>query len=347
MNIYRSLAIADYEEVVRCDNKEVGFSAWIAIHNSNRGPALGGCRVWNYASKEEALFDLLRLSKAMTYKNSLARLQLGGGKCVVHTDLRKVDRTALFESIGKFVDTLDGRYIAAEDVNSTVADMAVVKRYTRHVVTVGTSGNPSPFTAYGVYCAIKAGVRFKYAGRRDLKGLRVAIQGVGETGKRLARRLFGDGCVVIAADINQASMLRLAGQIDFQQVGPEDIYHVACDVFCPCGLGGTLNSRTIPKLHCSIVAGSANNQLLKHSDGDLLHQRGILYIPDYAANAGGVINISCELEGRYDAASAWKKTARIGQTVTDILHQSQNLRKPTHTIADKIAEELFALGVAA
>ncbi len=158
MNSYRTLTITGYEEVVRCDNEQVGFSAWIAVHNTNRGPALGGCRVWNYSTAEDALTDVLRLSKGMTYKNSLARLPLGGGKCVVRANLKKVDRAALFESVGKFVETLEGRYITAEDVNSTLADMVHVQRSTTHVATVGASGNPSPFTAFGVYCAIQAGL---------------------------------------------------------------------------------------------------------------------------------------------------------------------------------------------
>lgn len=346
MNRNTALDVADYEEVVRCDNDEVGFTAWIAVHNSNRGPALGGCRVWNYTCDDDALTDVLRLSKGMTYKNSLAKLPLGGGKCVVRADLEKVNRTALFESVGQFVDTLDGRYITAEDVNSTVEDMVAVKRFTRHVVTVGASGNPSPFTAYGVYCAIKACVQFRF-GRNDLKGLRVAIQGVGETGGRLARLLAADGCTVMATDINQENLTELQSHINFQAIEPEDIYGTACDIFCPCALGGILNSTTIPRLQCSIVAGSANNQLLEITDGDLLYQRDILYVPDYAANAGGVINISCEIGRMYDAELARQRTARIGETIMDILRQSKSMKQPTHVVADRMAEELFVLGVAA
>jgi leucine dehydrogenase len=346
MNRYRAVAADGYEEVVRCDNEQAGFSAWIAIHNTNRGPALGGCRVWNYGSADEALEDVLRLSRAMTYKNSLAGLRLGGGKCVVKADLTRVDRAALFELIGEFVNTFEGRYITAEDVNSTIEDMAFVQRSTTHVATVGASGNPSPFTAYGVYCAIRAGVYF-IKGRGELSGLRVAIQGVGETGGRLAQLLTADGCKVMVADINRASLDRLGRQVGFEEIDPEAVHRCACDIFSPCALGGTLNPDTIPELQCWLVAGSANNQLLNPDQGHLLDRLGIVYIPDYAANAGGVINISCEIDRDYDEAVAWSKTGRIGATVTEILRRSAATNTPTSVVADTMAEELFRLEVLA
>jgi leucine dehydrogenase len=346
MNRYCAVAVDGYEEVVRCDNEQTGFSAWIAIHNTNRGPALGGCRVWNYGSADDALEDVLRLSRAMTYKNSLAGLRLGGGKCVVRADLDRIDRAELFELIGEFVDTLGGRYITAEDVNSTVEDMAVIKRATPHVATVGASGNPSPFTAYGVYCAIKAGVYF-VKGSRRLSGLRVAIQGVGETGGRLVELLAAEGCKVLAADINRANIHRLKSQVRLEEIDPEAIHRCECDIFSPCALGGTLNSDTIPALQCWLVAGSANNQLLTRADGYLLDRRGIVYIPDYAANAGGVINISCEIGRDYDELLAWKKTARIGATVTEILRRAAATSTPTSVVADTMAEEFCRLEVTA
>ncbi len=340
MNIYTEMSINGYEKVVRCDNIEIGFIAWIAIHNSCRGPALGGCRVWHYANEEEALTDVLRLSKGMTYKNSLAKLPLGGGKSVVHTDLKTINREALFEHIGLFVESLGGLYITAEDVNSTVEDMAIAKRKTSHVATVGSSGNPSPFTAYGVYCAIKAAVKHKLR-KQSLDGLTVAIQGVGETGGRLARLLKKDNCRIIAADINEDNIKRLQKKIALTRVNEEQIYEMQCDVFSPCALGGTLNELTIPRLNCSIVAGSANNQLLKESDGDLLLRQNILYIPDYAANAGGVINISCELGQKYSQKKAMRLTAGIEQTVLEIIQQADKLLLPTNMVANKIAENLF------
>lgn len=342
MNRYTELDIPGYEEVVRCDNPEVGFTAWIAVHNSHRGPALGGCRVWRYESAEAALNDVLRLGKGMTYKNALARLPLGGGKSVVNTDLRKVDRVALFEEIGNFVESLDGRYITAEDVNSTVEDMAVVMRRTSHVATVGASGNPSPFTAFGVYCAIKASVRHKLR-REHLDGLTVAIQGIGETGGRLAEMLQKDNCQIIASDINPDHITALGRKIDFELVKPDEIFSVACDIFAPCALGGILNSRTIPDLLCQIVAGSANNQLQTEEDGALLFRRGILYAPDYAANAGGVINISCEIDQNYDEKLAMRRTAAIEETLLEIYRLSDRQRRPTNLVANSLAEELFGI----
>jgi len=340
MNVYTELDIDGYERVVRCDNRKVGFVAWIAVHNSCRGPALGGCRVWHYTNEAAALTDVLRLSKGMTYKNSLARLPLGGGKSVVHADLHTVDRESLFENIGLFVEYLEGLYITAEDVNSTVEDMAVVQRRTSYVATVGRSGNPSPFTAYGVYCAIRAAVRYKLQ-KPGMEGLTVAIQGVGETGGRLAELLKKDNCRIIAADINENNIAALEKKIEFTKVSPEDIYEMPCDLFSPCALGGTMNRETIPRLNCSIVAGSANNQLLEESDGELLLSRGILYIPDYAANAGGVINISCELDQNYDEKKAMRLTAGIEQTVLEIVQQADKLGIPTNTVANSIAENLL------
>jgi leucine dehydrogenase len=342
MNKYKDLLVQGYERVVRCDNTEVGFTAWAAVHDSTLGPALGGCRVWNYKSNEAALTDVLRLSRGMTYKNALARLELGGGKSVVRTDLRKVDRVALFEAFGTFIDYLDGLYITAEDVNSTLSDMEIVKTRTAHVATVGASGNPSPFTAYGVYCAIKASVSHRLQ-KQSLDGLTAAIQGVGETGGRLAELLAKDGCRIIAADINEKNIELLHQKNEFKRVDVEDIYGVDCDVFAPCALGGILNDRTIPQLKCSVVAGSANNQLLKEEDGEILRCRGILYAPDYAANAGGVINISCEIGQEYNEGEAMRKTALIGDCLAEIFVLADKKGLSTNRVANKLAEELIAI----
>jgi leucine dehydrogenase len=346
MNCYTRLKIKGYEEVIRCDNSEVGFTAWIAIHNSFRGPALGGCRVWPYETEEAALNDVLRLSKGMTYKNALARLPLGGGKTVVLTDLDQVDRIALFEEIGNFVESLKGRYITAEDVNSTLKDMGAVKRRTNHVATVGASGNPSPFTAYGVYCAIKASVLHKLK-RERLDGLTVAIQGIGETGGRLAQLLKKDNCRIIATDTNKQHIDSLRKKIDFELVPPEEIYSAACDIFAPCALGGILNSRTIHLLLCQIVAGSANNQLLSERDGELLYNRSILYCPDYVVNAGGVINISCEIGQAYEEKKAMRLVANIQKTLREIYRLSLKRKVPTNIVANGLAEELFGASTVA
>jgi leucine dehydrogenase len=273
----------------------------------------------------------------MTYKSALARLSLGGGKSVVRTDLKTIDREQLFEAIGECIEHLGGSFIIAEDVNSTVEDMAVVRRKTHHVATVGASGNPSPFTAYGVYCALKASVHYKY-GRDDLHGLTVAIQGAGETGGRLAELLYKEKCRLIIADINERNIDRLNKRIDFEHAAPEAIYDVDCDIFSPCALGGIINSSTIPLLRCSIVVGSANNQLQSDADGYELFRRGVLYVPDYAANAGGIINISCEMGQPYDKNKSLHLTEKIGQTVLELLHRSKQTHRPTNEIADALAE---------
>ncbi len=340
MNVLTELNVDGYERVVRCDNTEVGFSAWIAVHDSTLGPALGGCRVWNYVSDEAALTDALRLSQGMTYKNALARLELGGGKSVVRADLDTVDRTALFEDFGKFVDQLEGEYITAEDVNSTLADMEVVQKQTKYVATVGASGNPSPFTAYGVYCGIRASVRHKLK-KDNLDGLTVAIQGVGETGARLAEMLAKDGCRILAADINVQNLKRLREKIHFDQILPDRIYDADCDIFSPCALGGVLNPNTIRRLRCTIVAGSANNQLFKEEDGEALRNRGVLYAPDFAINAGGVINIGCEIGQSYDSVKAQQKTAEIATCLQKIFEVSEQQELPTNRVAIMMAEDLI------
>jgi leucine dehydrogenase len=341
MNRYSELRIDGYEKVVRCDNVGAGFSAWIVVHDTTLGPALGGCRVWNYENDDAALADALRLSKGMTYKNALAGLELGGGKSVVRADLAKIDRAALFSHFGRFVDHLKGVYITAEDVNSTLADMEIVQRQTPHVATVGASGNPSPFTAYGVYCAIRACVRHRLK-KDDPAGLTVAVQGVGETGGRLAEMLYKDGCRIIATDINTLNIARLREKIEFEEVEAGRIFDARCDIFSPCALGGILNDATIARLRCAIVAGSANNQLLHEEHGEALRRRNILYAPDYAVNAGGVINISCEMGRKYDADQARKKTALIGQCITEIIELSEKEHMATNRIANKIAEDIIA-----
>ncbi|MDJ0623556.1 MAG: Glu/Leu/Phe/Val dehydrogenase dimerization domain-containing protein [Desulfocapsaceae bacterium] len=339
-NKYSELDCEGYERVVRCDNTELGFTAMVAVHDSTLGPALGGCRVWGYGSDDEALTDVLRLSEGMTYKNALAGLQLGGGKSVIRTDLNKVDSRAMFASFGQFIEYLGGLYITAEDVNSTLADMEVVKEQTNYVATVGASGNPSPFTAYGVYCGIVAGVEYRL-NTKNLQGLTVAVQGVGQTGARLVERLAEEGCKIIVADINTENIAQLRMKVVFKEVKPAEIYDVPCDIFAPCAMGGILNEETIPRLRCSMVAGSANNQLLKEEDGEALRRREILYAPDFAINAGGVINISCEIGRDYNAEVAWKKTETIAGCLRKIFARSAELDLPTNVVAVQMAEEIL------
>lgn len=343
MNRYTEHAASGYERLVRCDNDNVGFRAWIAIHSTSLGPALGGCRLWNYIKEDDAVTDVLRLSRGMTYKNSLAELALGGGKAVIHADPAQINRKQLFQEFGTFVETLGGEYITAEDVNSTLADMEIVKSRTQHVATVGASGNPSPFTAFGVYYAIKVAARQKLQ-RENLEGLRIAVQGAGETGGRLAELLYKDGCELLVCDINKANLKKLSEKIVFKQVNPEKIYSLDCDIFSPCALGGILNKVTIPLLRCEIIAGSANNQLLEDDDGNFLHERGILYSPDFAINAGGVINISCEIGQTYDSMKAKQLTAEIGDRLGTIISLSKQHNLPTNIIANRLAEKRFRAG---
>lgn len=340
MNRYTEVEVEGYERVVRCDNGDVGFVAWVAIHDSTLGPALGGCRLWNYDSQDAALTDVLRLSKGMTYKNALAGLGLGGGKSVIHTDPAVIDRRQLFTNFGQFIEYLGGQYITAEDVNTTLADMEEVKKQTDHVATVGASGNPSPFTAYGVYCGIRESVAYKLQ-KRELAGLTVALQGVGETGGRLAELLAGDGCRIVVADINKQNIAALARNIPLEQIEPEAIYTVTCDIFSPCALGGILNAETISSLQCSIIAGSANNQLLEEQDGDRLRRKGILYAPDYAINAGGVINICCEIGQPYDPAQARVKTAGIADCLRQIYTTAEEQGVATNIVANQLAEKII------
>ncbi len=340
MNTYKKLVFDGYEEVIECFNSEIGFKAWIAIHSSTLGPALGGCRLWNYGSESDAVTDVLRLSKGMTYKNALAKLPLGGGKSVIHVDPKKADRKKIFKAMGEFIDKLNGRYITAEDVNTSIDDMSIISSETQHVASLNGSGNPSPMTAYGVFCGIKASVEHRL-GKQDLNKLVVAIQGVGQTGQRLAKLLREQNCIILAADVNKNNLKRLSELIDFIPVHPDEITRAKCDVFAPCALGGVLNDETIPHLNCSIVAGSANNQLLNEDNGLMLLERDILYAPDFVINSGGIINISCEIHQTYDVEKAKLLTAEIGQTLTDIFKQSDKKRIPTNIIANKMAEKIF------
>lgn len=340
MNRYKSLSHAGYEEVVECRNADVGFKAWIAVHNTNLGPALGGCRFWKYHSEDDALFDVLRLSKGMTYKSALAGLPLGGGKAVVMADPQSIDRRKLFEAVGEFVETLDGKYITAEDMNSSLDDMKVIHSRTEHVASLQGSGNPSPMTAYGVFCGIRASLGYK-TGSDELNNRVIAVQGVGQTGGALIRLLDEARCRIIVADVDQVNIDRYRNYIGFEVCSPDEIYAVPCDVFVPCAVGGILNDETIPRLNTGIVAGSANNQLLEEKHGTDLMEAGILYAPDFAINAGGVINIGCEINQVYSEDKARCIIGGIAITLSNIYHQATREHLPTNIVANRMAEEVF------
>lgn len=343
-SIFETMEMEDYEQVVFCHDKVSGLKAIIAIHDTTLGPALGGLRMWNYASDEEALIDALRLSKGMTYKNAAAGLNLGGGKAVIIGDAKTQKSEALFRAFGRYVQSLNGRYITAEDVNTTVADMDYIHMETDFVTGVspafGSSGNPSPVTAYGVYRGMKAAAKEVY-GTDSLGGKTVAIQGVGNVAFNLCRHLHEEGAKLIVTDINQEALQRAEEAFGALIVAPEDIYSVEADIFAPCALGATLNDETIPQLKVKIIAGAANNQLKEDRHGDMLEERDILYVPDFVINAGGVINVADELDG-YNRDRAMKKVELVYDAVTKVFEIAKRDHLPTYRAAEKMAEERIA-----
>ncbi|WP_290754832.1 Leu/Phe/Val dehydrogenase [Exiguobacterium sp. UBA3491] len=343
-SIFETMEMEDYEQVVFCHDKVSGLKAIIAIHDTTLGPALGGLRMWNYASDEEALIDALRLSKGMTYKNAAAGLNLGGGKAVIIGDAKTQKSEALFRAFGRYVQSLNGRYITAEDVNTTVADMDYIHMETDFVTGVspafGSSGNPSPVTAYGVYRGMKAAAKEVY-GTDSLGGKTIAIQGVGNVAFNLCRHLHEEGAKLIVTDINQEALQRAEEAFGALIVAPEDIYSVEADIFAPCALGATLNDETIPQLKAKIIAGATNNQLKEDRHGDMLEERDILYVPDFVINAGGVINVADELDG-YNRDRAMKKVELVYDAVTKVFEIAKRDHLPTYRAAEKMAEERIA-----
>ncbi|HYP53012.1 MAG TPA: Glu/Leu/Phe/Val dehydrogenase dimerization domain-containing protein, partial [Pyrinomonadaceae bacterium] len=290
-------SVAGYESVALCRDREAGYRGIIAVHNTTRGPAVGGARLWDYASDEDALADVLRLARGMTYKNALAGLPLGGGKSVIVGDRRALDRESVMRAHGRFVETFGGRYVTAEDVGTSPADMEIIRRETRHVAgLLDRSGDPSPVTARGVFRAVEASAKFRW-GANDLSGRAVALQGCGNVGRHLAKLLVGAGARLVVTDVDASRVARVVEECDAEAVAPEEIYDAPADIFAPCALGAVINDETLPRLRAEIVAGAANNQLREARHGDALHERGVLYAPDYVANAGGIINGCIELLG--------------------------------------------------
>ncbi|MBD1548392.1 Glu/Leu/Phe/Val dehydrogenase [Roseibium aggregatum] len=329
----------DHEDVVYVRDRETGLSAIIAIHSTALGPSLGGCRVWPYASHAEALTDALRLSRGMTYKNALAGLDLGGGKAVIIADPRKDKTPEMMEAFGRHVNRLSGTYITAEDVGVSPEDMEYIANSTAHVRGTRATGlgDPSPYTALGVFTGIKAAVRHVY-GTDDLTGLTVSVQGLGHVGSDVAARLHEAGAKLIVSDIHAPSVLKAIETFDARAVDPAEAHRVEADIFAPCALGAGLNAGTIPQIQAKIVAGAANNQLQTPADGEALKARGILYAPDYAINAGGVISIALATPGGSDEAVR-RKTLAIGDTLTEIFKRASAEDKTPEQIADRIAEE--------
>ncbi|HEX5314601.1 MAG TPA: Glu/Leu/Phe/Val dehydrogenase [Gammaproteobacteria bacterium] len=333
-----------HEEVVFFHSRDLGLKAIVAIHDTTLGPALGGCRMLPYKSEDEALYDVLRLSRGMTYKNAVAGLNLGGGKSVIIGDPKKDKSEAFFRAFGRFIESLGGRYITAEDVNTSVDDMVQIFQETRHVTGIpavfGGSGDPSPFTALGTFRGIEAAAEHKY-GSKELSKLSFAVQGAGHVGVHLIRMLRETGAKVYVSDPDADRIRHVVEKFGAEALKLDEIYDTDAKVFVPCALGGSVNPETLDKLHCEIVAGSANNQLDTDATGDELEKRGVLYVPDYVINAGGVINVAIELQG-YNKDRATHQVNRIFDICKHVFHIAEHEGLPTYKAADHLAEKRIA-----
>ncbi len=345
MSVFTDSAFDDHERVLFCRDAATGLQAIIAIHSTALGPAAGGCRMWSYANDAEALHDVLRLSQGMSYKNAMAGLHFGGGKAVIIKSSGCNGSDALFERFGRFVDTLNGDYITAEDVGMTVQIMQTIARTTKHVTGLPTEngkagGDPSPKTAFGIFSGIEAAVRFKLD-RNTVSGLSVAVQGVGHVGYHLCRLLSEAGASLKVADIDDARVRKVCDEFGAKKTAPDDILYQSVDVVAPCALGAILNATSISKLQAPIIAGGANNQLETLADGQRLADAGILYAPDYVINAGGIVNVACEYEGDIGDDGVMKLVAEIGPRLTGIFEEAARKGEPTNVIADAQACQII------
>lgn len=348
MTVFTHPEFDHHEHLTFCCDPETGLRAIIAVHNTARGPALGGCRMFPYASDEEALRDVLRLSRGMTYKSALANLNLGGGKSVIIGDPRQHKTEALLESMGRFLEQLGGLYIAAEDSGTSVADLKVMARQTTNVAGIQdrlgfdgkpSNGDPSPATAWGTFVGLKAAVKHKL-GRNDLEGVKVAVQGIGNVGYRLARHLTDAGAKLWVYDIHQDQMDRAVEELGATPATAEEILYLPVDVVAPCAMGAVLNDQSIARLQASIVAGAANNQLANPIHDEVLWKHGVLYAPDFVINAGGIIDVYYERTGP-DPDAVRKHVDTIARTLQEIFERSDRDGLPTGQIADQLAEERF------
>jgi leucine dehydrogenase len=341
-SVFSQITQMKHEQVMFCYDPEIGLKAIIAVHNTILGPALGGTRFWNYAKDEEALTDALRLSRGMTYKAAITGLHLGGGKAVIIGDSRKEKTEALFRRYGKFVNSLNGKYITAEDVGTSSQDMEWIARETKFVTGLpeylGGGGDPSPFTAFGVYMGMKAAAKEAY-GNDSLKGKKVIVQGVGHVGEYLVEHLVKEGAVVSITDIYEDRIAAVTKKHKVAAIQPEEVYQFDADIYAPCALGATINNDTIDHLKCHIIAGAANNQLKEESiHGQLLLEKGILYAPDYLINAGGLVNVGAEWE-TYNRTRVQAECERIYDRTLQIFKYAKQKNIPTYKAANEIAEE--------
>jgi leucine dehydrogenase len=341
MDIFTEMQTFGHEQLLLSHDPSCGYFGIVAIHDTTLGPALGGTRFWQYASTDDAVTDALRLARGMSYKAAVAGINLGGGKSVIIGDNKRVDREALFRAHGRFIETLGGRYITAEDIGTSPADMEYIKLETDHVAgLLGLSGDPSPVTAYGVYVGMKAAAKAHW-GSDSLSGKTVAVQGAGKVAYSLCRHLHAEGVKLIVTDIDQEKVKRVVGETGARAVAPETIYDQAAEVYAPCALGAVVNDQTLPRLKFQIIAGAANNQLAEDRHGDALEEKGILYAPDYVINGGGVINVYGELH-RWPPERAQKKAGEIYDTLLRIFEIARREKIPTYQAADRLAEQRIA-----
>ncbi len=339
--VFGQMSFDGHEQIVFCNDEDTGLKAIIGIHNTVLGPALGGTRMWTYKSEWDALNDVLRLSRGMTYKAAITGLNLGGGKAVIIGDAKTQKNDDLMRRFGEFVHSLSGKYITAEDVGMETRDMDIIREVTPHVTGIseskGGSGNPSPVTAYGVYMGMKAASKYQF-GTENLEGKKVLVQGVGHVGETLVKHITDEGAQVIINDINEARLEELSKKYNANVVLGNDIYGLDVDIYAPCALGATINDGTIRQLNAKVIAGAANNQLadeVKH--GRLLKEKGIAYAPDFLINAGGIINVYAELEG-YNKEESIRKTENIYNTTLEIFELSEKKNITTHRAAFNIAQ---------
>jgi leucine dehydrogenase len=341
VDIFKAMQSFGHEQLLLSHDPSCGYLGIIAIHDTTLGPALGGTRFWQYQNTDEAVTDALRLARGMTYKAAVAGINLGGGKSVIIGDNRRVDREALFRAHGRFVETLNGRYITAEDVGTGPADMEYIKLETDHVAgLLGLSGDPSPVTAYGTYVGMKAAAKACW-GSDSLAGKTVSVQGAGNVAYHLCRHLHEDGVRLNVTDIRPEKVKRVVDEFGAVGVAHDGIYDQKAHIYAPCALGATINDDTIPRLKVEIIAGAANNQLAEDRHGDELQKRGVLYAPDYVINGGGVINVYGEIH-RWPAERSLKKAGEIYETLLRIFEIARNDKIPTYKAADRLAEQRIA-----
>ncbi len=349
MSVFSNVAFDDHERVLFCSDRSTGLHAIIAIHSTALGPAAGGTRQWSYANDEEALYDVLRLSQGMSYKNAMAGLHFGGGKAVIIKTPEFTASDELYARFGDFIESLSGNYITAEDVGMSPEIMQIIATRTKYVTGLPASGgkaggDPSPKTAFGIFRGIEAAVRFKLD-RDNLKGTSVAVQGVGNVGYHLCRLLHEAGVLLTVADIEKAKVQRVCDEFGANAVGLDEILFCEVDLLAPCALGAILTADTIPRLRTRIVAGAANNQLQTPADGRRLADAGILYAPDYVINGGGIINVACEYSGDVDDAGVMDLVDRIGPRLLKIFEESAATGKLTNDIADQQARQIIDSGL--